>query len=129
MTKEEKELRVYINDRFEGIVSSVDALMFAIGTTANMKGWHDEGVDLAYYKAAKLALIHSEVSECLEAVRKPELCSEHLMGVPLEHEEIADIIIRCLDYSFEQGIQISNIIVKKMLYNLSRGYRHGGKTV
>ena len=41
--------------------------------------------------------------------------------------ELADCIIRILDYCGHAGIDIDGIMARKMEYNKSRPYRHGGK--
>jgi NTP pyrophosphatase (non-canonical NTP hydrolase) len=66
-----------------------------------------------------LCLIHSEVSEALEAYRewKNELFAE----------ELADIIIRVFDMTVKLGIDIEKEVEKKHIKNLARPYRHGGK--
>jgi hypothetical protein len=50
-------------------------------------------------------------------VKKPE-------GVPVE---IADIIIRALDFMHEMGIDVEETIRQKMQFNWTRPYRHGRK--
>lgn len=47
----------------------------------------------------------------------------------LEHipTELADVIIRVLDYCGYAGIDIDAAISQKHEYNKSRPYRHGGK--
>jgi len=45
-------------------------------------------------------------------------------GIP---SELADCIIRILDYCGKEGIDIERAIVEKHEYNKSRPYRHGGK--
>ena len=67
----------------------------------------------------KLCLVHSEVSEALEAYRKDDRANFA--------EEIADTIIRCLDITGTLGIDIEAEIQKKMERNRNREYRHGGK--
>jgi len=64
-------------------------------------------------------LIHSEVSEALEAYRKGD--AENFA------EELADIAIRLLDAAGGYGIDLESEIVKKHEYNKTREYRHGGK--
>lgn len=69
-----------------------------------------------------LALIHSEVSEALEAFRKRDIDNFK--------EEIADIIIRCFDLA--GGIKDMDLeaeIDKKLEKNRKRGFKHGGKKI
>ncbi len=41
--------------------------------------------------------------------------------------ELADAIIRILDYTASEGIDIEAVIIAKHAYNKTRPYRHGGK--
>jgi NTP pyrophosphatase (non-canonical NTP hydrolase) len=66
-----------------------------------------------------LALIHSEVSEALEADRKGD--TEGFI------EELADICIRVFTLCGEIGIDLDAAIREKMEKNKNREYRHGGK--
>ncbi len=54
--------------------------------------------------AGGVTLIHSELSEMLEAVRK-DLQSEKLPGVSGEAEELADVMIRVFDFCGGLGIE------------------------
>lgn len=83
--------------------------------TAKSKGWHDEPREMG----TLLALIHAEVSEALEADRK----KDHDNFV----EELADVCIRIFDLCGSLNIDLENAILKKMEYNKSRTYKHGGK--
>lgn len=41
--------------------------------------------------------------------------------------EMADCIIRILDWCGKEGVDIDRIVQEKMAYNETREYRHGGK--
>ena len=81
--------------------------------------------------ASRLALIHSEVSEALELIRKDDNVKHDTYakdGKPIGFSsELADIIIRVLDLSGLLGINIGKAVVEKLEYNASREYRHGKK--
>lgn len=79
--------------------------------------WPKDGAPTTVKKAEKIALIHSEVSECLEAIRKGDSFNEA--------EELADAVIRILDYCGYYGIDLGAAIEAKMLQNYQRPFRHG----
>jgi NTP pyrophosphatase (non-canonical NTP hydrolase) len=66
-----------------------------------------------------LALIHSEVSEALEADRENDDA--------LYAEELADVIIRVLDHVESEGIDLEREIKEKMDVNEDREEKHGKK--
>lgn len=68
-----------------------------------------------------LCLIHSEVSEALEAFRN----NDH----DNFREELADIVIRVLDAAEGYGINLQEEILKKHEFNKKRPYKHGGKVI
>jgi NTP pyrophosphatase (non-canonical NTP hydrolase) len=95
-----------------------------IHNNAKEKGFWQEPID-ANFILAKMCLIHSEVSEVMEAYRKQ-------MGSDKILEEFADIFIRTYDLiagMAEQGIidhsDINKIITQKMLTNAQRPKLHG----
>jgi NTP pyrophosphatase (non-canonical NTP hydrolase) len=75
-------------------------------------------------KAEKIALIHSEVSECLEGVRKPQ-DSDHIPGFTLEEEEMADALIRIFDYCGGFGLRLAKATEAKLEFNRTRPHKHG----
>lgn len=77
----------------------------------------------------KISLMHSELSEALEAHRngKANEPSEHCPEITTLEEEFADEIIRVLDTCEYMGLNIGKAIITKMSYNDSRPYKHGKK--
>jgi NTP pyrophosphatase (non-canonical NTP hydrolase) len=88
----------------------------------------------------KIALIHSEVSEALEAHRHGKTVATSTVdrlfgsGSPDDFEntfkdtvedELADSIIRILDLCGYLGINIDIHVDAKMRYNAGREYKHG----
>lgn len=64
---------------------------------------------------------------CDRAFKSGEPC-EHISDKPEGIAvEMADCIIRILDWCGKEGIDIDAIITQKHEYNKSRPYRHGGK--
>lgn len=110
-------------------------------------GWWDEERSFGDI----VALCHSELSEALEEYRScslmewhkcelnlfscnKELCPHGNVDNPCKCRkpegiavEMADCIIRILDWFGKEGLDADRIIREKMEYNKTRPYRHGGK--
>lgn len=99
---------------------------------AKANGWYDEGPRPL---PERLCLIHSEVSEALEEYRAghPTTRTYYNADKPTKPEgvpsELADILIRVFDLAGAEGIDLDEIVAEKMLYNATRGYKHGGKVI
>ena len=101
--------------------------------TACDKGWWDQ--DRSF--GEQVALMHSELSEALEAYRVMQddaelrliTFSESPVGPKPEGvaSEFADVLIRMADTCERYGIPLAAAVAEKMQYNERRPYRHGGK--
>lgn len=81
-------------------------------------GWWPENPDHETH-ATKIALIHSEVSEMLEGMRKG-LADDHLPARSMEEVEAADILIRLFDYAGARNLDLAGAMVEKLIYNAER---------
>lgn len=97
-----------------------------IHNNAVTHGWWDEKRTFGEI----IALCHSELSEALESYRNSEppiwYAEDKPEGMAVE---LADCIIRILDYCGHENIDIEDVIRTKHEYNRTRPYRHGGKTL
>ena len=85
-------------------------------------GWHsnlETGELLERNKGEMIALIHSEVSEAMEGERKG-LMDDHLPNRPMAEVEMADAIIRIMDYCGRWGYDVGGAIMDKIKYNQNR---------
>jgi NTP pyrophosphatase (non-canonical NTP hydrolase) len=128
----------------------INKLAQQVHENAKSKGFFDEPKNIG----EMLCLIHSEVSEALEADRKgmytnisdiklkgladknfgatfyEEPVFKDFFSVCIKNtfeDELADIVIRVMDLAAFKGIDLENHIKAKMRYNSLRPHKHGKK--
>ena len=73
----------------------------------------------------KIALMHSELSEALEADRKDIEADDKVPEFSGLEAELADTVIRILDFAGHHELRLGEAIIAKTLYNLTRPPKHG----
>lgn len=87
-------------------------------------GWWDDYIAMPkqyqkYFLASRYTLIHSEGSEAFEGLRKGKM-DEHLPCRRNEEVELADMVIRIMDYAGGMGFDLAGAIAEKLVYNAQR---------
>lgn len=82
---------------------------------ARAAGWHSKPREFG----TMIALIHSELSEALEAHRR-DLMDDHLPHRKGVEVELADALIRIFDLAGSMGLDVAGAVVEKALYNERR---------
>ena len=90
---------------------------------ARRKGFWENGHDRN--DGEMIALMHSELSEALEAIRHGNPPDDKIPEFTGAEAELADCIIRIMDTAHARGWRVAEAIVAKMAYNEGRPYKHG----
>jgi len=122
-------------------------MQLCVAGVNSANGWFDK--DRTF--GEDIALLHSEVSEMLEAYRLWEASDQtevecriafedvdhdtmvaaggHLCKPEGVGSEAADVLVRLLDTCERYGIDLVTEFWRKVEYNATRGYRHGNRNL
>ncbi len=103
---------------------------------AAKNGWHEEPRPIYH----SLMLVADEAMEAMKAEASGLPLDFKLKGNFDLHEykakgketvvtELADVVIRCFDLAADYELDLTKAIIFKLIYNQTRGYRHGGKVL
>lgn len=103
------------------IAESIQALIdTCYGAAVRGGWWHNlDGTPKDRNDAEMICLMHSELSEAMEGVRK-NLMDDKLPHRKMVEVELADCIIRICDFAGGRGLDVGGAIVEKLAYNAHR---------
>ena len=90
--------------------------------------WNNEAGDYdvdSRNRTECVALAMTELAEAIEARRKGSPSDEHCPEFSNEEVELADCVIRILDYSAAFDLDVVGAMLAKHEYNKSRPFKHG----
>jgi NTP pyrophosphatase (non-canonical NTP hydrolase) len=96
-------------------ISAIASISQKLYGQSKEMGWYDNSREVG----TMLMLMVSELAEAMEGDRKG-LMDDKLPHRPMFEVELADCVIRILDYAAKRGLDIAGAIAEKHDYNWSR---------
>jgi len=93
---------------------------------ARKKGFWEGGTD-ARNKSEMLMLMVTELAEVCEGLRHGNPQDDKIPAFTSEEAELADCVIRIMDYAGAYDLRLGEAIAAKMVFNEGRPHKHGKK--
>lgn len=107
----------------KNFTEAIRTMQHAVHENAVAHGWWDNPRE----DGTILMLVVSELAEMLEAMRDGDGESKKIPGFSCEEEELADAVIRILDFAGRKNYRLGAAILAKHEFNKTRPHKHGGK--
>lgn len=101
---------------------AINALVKHCGAEETANGWrHDPatGEELTHNLDRSICLIHNEVSEAYEGIRKDKM-DDHLPHRKAVEVELADALHRVFNFADREGLDLGGALMEKIEYNRTR---------
>lgn len=108
-------------DKYESFLVSAKEMQKEFYECSKNHGFYDKEIN----DAEKICLMHSELSEALESYRHGLPPDDKIPEFNGAEAELADCIIRILDFAEARQLRVLEAVVQKHKFNLTRPYKHG----